>query len=71
MRQFICIKHPKYNGLESPVLSCSTCCSLYVHAIKESKVNKISELKNEIDSTKSWIEKKRNDTAKLTRPNLL
>lgn len=30
----VCIKHPKYDGKESPVLSCKTCCSTFVAAIK-------------------------------------
>lgn len=32
--QLVCIKHPKYDGKESPVLSCKTCCSTFVAALK-------------------------------------
>ena len=73
MSHFICIKHPKYNGKTSPVLSCSTCCSIYVQDIKESKTaidQKLTESDKEIESTKKWIEKKRKESIKLTFSNL-
>jgi len=34
MGQVVCIRHPKYEGKESPVLSCKTCCSIFIAAIK-------------------------------------
>lgn len=75
MNQFICIKHPKYRGNTSPVLSCSTCCSLYVQEIKKSKnggLDQPTEEKtvasvSEIESTKKWLEKKRRESIKLNR----
>lgn len=35
----ICIRHPKYDGIPPPVLSCKTCCSRFVAAIKERSAN--------------------------------
>lgn len=30
----ICFRHPEYQGTTTPVLSCKTCCSLFIAAIK-------------------------------------
>lgn len=37
MGSISCIKHPRYNGKTSPVLSCKTCCSLFIHNIKKTR----------------------------------
>jgi hypothetical protein len=34
MSNLVCIKHPKYEGKGTPVLSCKTCCGLYIAEIK-------------------------------------
>ncbi len=31
----VCISHPRYRGVETPLLSCKTCCSIHVASIKE------------------------------------
>lgn len=35
MRDLICIKHPDYDGQASPVLSCKSCCKIYIAEIKK------------------------------------
>jgi len=30
MANIVCIKHPRYKGKGTPVLSCKTCCSLFI-----------------------------------------
>jgi hypothetical protein len=30
----ICFKHPSYSGNSAPVLSCNTCCKIFVDEIK-------------------------------------
>ena len=35
MSKLICLQHPKYAGKESPVLSCKTCCGIFVSQIRE------------------------------------
>jgi hypothetical protein len=34
MGRLVCILHPKYEGKESPVLSCKTCCGIFVAQIR-------------------------------------
>ena len=35
MSKLICLQHPKYTGKDSPVLSCKTCCGIFIGQIKE------------------------------------
>jgi hypothetical protein len=30
----VCLKHPQYDGIESPELACKTCCSKFVGQIR-------------------------------------
>jgi hypothetical protein len=30
----ICFSHPSYQGTSSPVLSCKTCCSIFLATLK-------------------------------------
>lgn len=30
----VCLRHPKYDGLESPDLNCKVCCSKFVDRIR-------------------------------------
>ena len=35
MKNLVCFSHPKYEGQGAPLLSCKTCCSIYIGYIKE------------------------------------
>jgi hypothetical protein len=35
MAKVFCFKHPQYSGAEAPVLSCKTCCGIFVAVVKE------------------------------------
>ena len=45
MRNLVCIRHRDYDGKEPPVLSCKTCCKLYIDLIRED--HKKGQLKKE------------------------
>ncbi len=30
----ICFSHPKYDGRDSPILTCKVCCSIFVHTMR-------------------------------------
>jgi hypothetical protein len=47
----VCMRHPKYSGVESPDLTCKVCCSKFVERIR-SEQGKLFEVK-EPGSTKS------------------
>lgn len=32
--RLICFRHPQYDGKDSPVLTCKTCCGIFVTAMK-------------------------------------
>jgi len=34
MARIYCFKHPSYDGNDSPVLSCKTCCGIFVATLK-------------------------------------
>ncbi len=34
MSKLICLSHPKYDGHDAPVLSCKTCCGIFIGQIK-------------------------------------
>jgi hypothetical protein len=34
-KRLICFNHPQYNGKDSPVLTCKTCCGIFVTSMKE------------------------------------
>lgn len=49
MENVRCIKHRDYTGQTAPVLSCKTCCSIYISAIKKMQLaQKQHEIKNEL-----------------------
>lgn len=51
----ICLRHPRYDGAERPVLSCTTCCTLFIARLKE----RVQQGRaGEIDTTK-WLEEKK------------
>ena len=50
MANLICIKHPDYDSQNPPVLSCKTCCSMYIVGIKE----KHSAIKPHFNASK-WV----------------
>lgn|GEM_PF-1517420 len=35
MARVFCFKHPHYNGSEAPILSCKTCCGIFVAEVKQ------------------------------------
>lgn len=58
--KLVCIKHPKYDGNTSPVLSCKTCCGIFIGVIKERSASR-----QNADAYK-WIEDKVRQAAKTT-----
>ena len=48
MLNLVCFRHREYNGSEPPVLSCKTCCKIYIDSIR-----------NEQKNTNQMIEEKR------------
>lgn len=62
----ICIRHPHYDGNSSPVLTCKTCCSLYIAAVKEK--NGMSSPGQKPASESDWLkEKKREAEAAMAK----
>lgn len=59
--EVICISHPKYKGESPPVLSCKTCCGLFIAAIKARSAN------NEIFQPAEWLDKKAKEAAEYNR----
>lgn len=41
----ICFKHPGYSGNSAPVLSCNTCCKIFVDEIKAQNTRSTSDFK--------------------------
>lgn len=48
----ICFRHPDYDGTSSPVLSCKTCCSLFLAELKRRNA-----AGKPVDTTQ-WLEEK-------------
>jgi len=47
----VCFSHPKYRGVESPVLACKTCCTLYVEKIKgDNAINNAGGLSQDVET---------------------
>jgi hypothetical protein len=57
----ICIRHPKYSGKESPVLSCKTCCGIFIAEIKARSTD------GEIFQPAEWLDKKAKEAAEYNR----
>lgn len=57
MLNLACFRHRKYDGTQPPVLSCKTCCKMYIDTIREEQTkatDKIIEKKKD-----QAVEKKR------------
>jgi len=61
MGSISCIKHPQYDGKSSPILSCKTCCALFIHNIK---ITREEEKKTEDDASKPPVPTTLNELAK-------
>ena len=35
--KLICFKHKTYDGTSAPVISCKTCCSIFLKSVKENR----------------------------------
>lgn len=57
MAKVFCFRHPQYDGSESPVLSCKTCCGIFVAAVKE-QAAKLSSSDPEMNMS-DWFNTKR------------
>ena len=53
MKNVYCFKHPEYRGASSPVISCKTCCSIYISVVKEQNAAEGAQL-----SPKDWLAEK-------------
>ena len=61
MKNVYCFKHHDYRGEGTPVLSCKTCCSLFIAVIKEQNASSQAPL-----APKDWLaEKAREAQAKF------
>jgi len=60
------MSHPKYNGKDSPVLSCKTCCGLFIQLIKQENE---SHLGKEEDKRRRVI-KRRAENLKMAQAGL-
>ncbi len=52
MANVVCIQHREYDGTTSPVLSCKTCCGIFIAQVKETNGKEAS-----MDPAK-WLESK-------------
>ena len=41
MGKLVCFKHPQYDGVAAPTLSCKTCCSIFVEKVKDHSSNEV------------------------------
>jgi hypothetical protein len=48
--RIICFRHPHYDGKESPVLTCKTCCGIFVTSMKEKMAQKDHERSHQIST---------------------
>lgn len=61
MKNVYCFKHPEYRGEGTPVLSCKTCCGIFISLIKEQNASAQPAM-----TPKDWIaEKTREAQAKF------
>ena len=60
MHNLVCFKHPQYRGVDSPVLSCKTCCSIFIAAVKEQNAALSTEL-----SPADWLKGKEREAQKF------
>ena len=60
MAKIYCFRHPEYDGKDSPVLSCKTCCGIFVATLKSERdaASHVSENKKP-DSIEQWFEEKK------------
>lgn len=61
----VCIRHPHYTGSSSPVLTCKTCCSLYISAVKEKNHGSMST--QEVDKEGNWLQEKKQEIERQRR----
>lgn len=55
MSSVVCFRHPRYNGIDAPNLSCQTCCSIYIDNVIERR--KEGRLRQEMDYY-DWLHEK-------------
>ncbi len=60
MKKIVCFRHPQYNGISSPDLSCRTCCTHYIEKISLQNDQQTSAAPNSFDASQ-WIENKIKD----------
>lgn len=53
MKNLYCFKHPEYRGEGSPILSCKTCCSIFISLIKEQNASQQGSM-----APRDWIAEK-------------
>ena len=58
----ICFRHPDYDGTSSPVLSCKTCCGLFLAELKRQHAAKGGQA---VD-TQTWLEDKKRQAREAT-----
>jgi asparagine synthetase A len=59
----ICFRHPRYDGKERPVLSCKTCCAIFISTIKA----RVSEGQSVEFDPRAWLDDKRREAEEASR----
>lgn len=57
MAKIYCFAHPDYDSKQVPILSCKTCCGLYIQSIKEDNQTSESSF-----NAYEWIAEKTGET---------
>jgi len=62
MATIVCIKHPEYDGGNAPVLSCKTCCSLFLAELKNRQASE-----HGTTDPQRWLEDKAREAREALR----
>ena len=67
MAKVFCFKHPQYDGSEAPVLSCKTCCGIFVAVVKE-QAQKMTAPTSDLNMSE-WFDSKRKQASATGKQN--
>ena len=68
MAKVFCFKHPQYNGAEAPILSCKTCCGIFVSVVKE-QAQKMTAPSSDMNMADWFDSKKKQSTVTRQQAN--
>lgn len=55
MSRVVCLKHPKYDGVESPELDCAVCCEVYLQKVRSRNVKRNSAATEFVPKTRDAV----------------